>query len=205
MRTQFTATGDFVLKNVGSVVQNIRRAFGNVLGETMPKISVMKMVKWSTYTESPHRQNTNEKTKYPFNQHFQQIPSLNGCWSDDWPKPHISHQSARNGNNKTNKGHTWLHSTTPNPYREIALFNWMTSGQHLCVTSISIHRLQSKRNRVSNNEYSTSMKSSKTTSTGSPHWPSSTRRPITMKSFCWGRNSLICWVQTYMTRDRRPE
>lgn len=45
MRTQFTATGDFVLKNVGSVVQDIRRAFGNALGETMPKISVMKMVK----------------------------------------------------------------------------------------------------------------------------------------------------------------
>ena len=37
--------GDFVIRNVGSVVQDIRRAFGNALGETMPKISVMKMVK----------------------------------------------------------------------------------------------------------------------------------------------------------------
>ena len=37
--------GDFVIRNVGSVVQDIHRAFGNALGETMPKISVMKMVK----------------------------------------------------------------------------------------------------------------------------------------------------------------
>jgi len=45
MGVSISREGDFVIRNVGSVVQDIHRAFGNALGETMPKISVMKMVK----------------------------------------------------------------------------------------------------------------------------------------------------------------
>ena len=50
MRTQFNATGDFVIENVGSVALDSRGALGNALALTMPKISVTEMVTWTAFS-----------------------------------------------------------------------------------------------------------------------------------------------------------